>query len=500
MKRSLITYALLLIALVAGAQQRAFTVGQYNIRYDEPNDAKKGNGWKQRAQHIRNLIYYEWWDLVGLQEVLDNQLEELKAGLSEYDFIGVGREDGKKQGEYAPILYKKSRMRCLKSGTFWLSETPDKVGSVGWDAAFPRICTWAQFEDKSTKWKFWMFNLHMDHVGIKARSESAKLVIAKVKEMCGEEPYILTGDFNVDQHNEIYGILTAPRAFTDALNKTNRRIVTNGTTNGFNANRYSDSRIDHIFVSERFYVYKYGILPYAYWSETGNEKQPHQIRMVSDHFPVTTTLELPHLRSPEDWANYRRYADDNEKVKNAKVVFMGNSITEGWKYHYPEFFEKNKGYICRGIGGQVTAQMLARFRPDVLDHKPQKVVILAGTNDIAMNQGYVPLEHIFGNIVSMAELAMANGIKPYLCSILPGDRYSWSWEIDRERAISSIATINKWLREYAQKTKGVEYVDFFTPMADENSAMKKEYQQDPIHPNKAGYIVMEEIIQKALKK
>ena len=179
MKRSLITYALLLFALVAGAQ-RTFTVGQYNIRYDAQSDAKNGNGWKQRAQHIRNLIYYEWWDLVGLQEVLDHQLEELKAGLSEYEAIGVGRNDGKKKGEYAPILYKKSRMRCLQSGTFWLSETPDKVGSKGWDAALPRICTWAQFEDKNTKWKFWMFNLHMDHVGTKARSESAKLVSAKV--------------------------------------------------------------------------------------------------------------------------------------------------------------------------------------------------------------------------------------------------------------------------------------------------------------------------------
>ena len=114
MKRLLITYALFLVTLVAGAQ-RTFTVGQYNIRYDEPNDAKKGNGWEQRAQHIRNLIYYEWWDLVGLQEVLNNQLEELKAGLNEYEFIGVGRDDGKKKGEYAPILYKKSRMRCLKA-------------------------------------------------------------------------------------------------------------------------------------------------------------------------------------------------------------------------------------------------------------------------------------------------------------------------------------------------------------------------------------------------
>lgn len=500
MKRSLLTYALLLLAVMAGAQQRAFTVGQYNIRYDEPNDAKKGNGWETRAQHIRDIIYYEWWDLVGLQEVLDSQLETLKAGLSEYDFIGVAREDGKKAGEYAPILYKKNRMRCLKSGTFWLSETPDKVGSIGWDASAPRICTWAQFEDKQTKWKFWMFNLHMDHIGKQARSESAKLVIKKIKEMCGEEPYILTGDFNVDQHNEVYGILTAPGAFIDALSKTNRRFVTNGTTSGFDANRYSDSRIDHIFISDRFYVYKYGILTHAYWSDHGHHHK--HIHMPSDHYAVAATLELPHLRSTEDWANFRRYAKENiqDKDKDVKVVFMGNSITEGWKRHYPEFFEKNEGYICRGIGGQVTAQMLSRFRPDVINHHPEKVVILAGTNDIAMNQGFVALEHIYGNIISMAELALANGIKPYLCSILPGDRYSWSWEVGSDRVISSIATINKWLREYCEKTEGVEYVDYFSAMADENAALKREYQIDAIHPNKAGYLVMEKIIQEALKK
>ena len=500
MKRSFLTYALLLVAFMAGAQQNAFTVGQYNIRYDEPNDAKKGNGWEQRAQHIRDIIYYEWWDLVGLQEVLDNQLETLKAGLGEYDFIGVAREDGKKKGEYAPILYKKNRMRCLKSGTFWLSETPDKVGSIGWDASAPRICTWAQFEDKQTKWKFWMFNLHMDHIGKQARSESAKLVIKKIKEMCGEEPYILTGDFNVDQHNEVYGILTAPGAFTDALSKTNRRFVTNGTTSGFDANRYSDSRIDHIFISNRFYVYKYGILTHAYWSDHGHHHK--HIHMPSDHYAVAATLELPRLRAPEDWANFRRYAKENiqDKEKDVKVVFMGNSITEGWKRHYPEFFEKNEDYICRGISGQVTAQMLSRFRPDVINHHPEKVVILAGTNDIAMNQGFVALEHIFGNIVSMAELAMANGIKPYLCSILPGDKYSWSWEVDSDRVISSIATINKWLREYCEKTEGVEYVDYFSVMVDENKALKKEYQRDPIHPNRAGYLVMEKVIQEALKK
>ena len=499
MKRSFLTYALLLVAFAASAQSW-IKVGSYNVRYDEPNDAKKGNGWEQRLPHVRNIIYYEWWDLVGLQEVLDHQLKDLKAGLGEYDVIGVARDDGKTKGEYAPIFYKKSRMRCLNSGTFWLSETPDKVGSIGWDASMPRICTWGQFEDKQTKWKIWMFNLHMDHIGTEARRESAKLVIAKIKEMCGDQPYILTGDFNVDQHNEIYSILTAPGAFVDALSKTNRTICTNGTTNAFDVNKYSDSRIDHVFISERFSVYKYAILPYVYWDTTGREKhQHHHARMASDHYPVTTILELPRLRSPEDWANYGRYARDNQKVEKATVVFMGNSITDGWDNHRPEFFTENPGFVCRGIGGQVTAQMLARFRADVINLHPEKVVILAGTNDIAMNQGYVALEHIYENIISMAELAQANGIKPYIASILPGDRYSWSWELDRDRIVKSIKAVNDMLRAYCEKN-GLVYVDYFAAMTDGNDALKKEYQQDAIHPNRAGYLVMEKVVLEALAK
>lgn len=183
-------------------------------------------------------------------------------------------------------------MRCLESGTFWLSEEPDKAGSVGWDAAAPRICTWAKFEDKRTRWRYWMFNLHMDHIGRVARREGAKLLIAKVKEMCGEEPYLLTGDFNVDQHDEIYGMLTAPEAFADALAKARRRYVDNGTTNAFSVDRYSDSRIDHIFVSGRFSVHKYGVLPLAYWVATDRSDKPHEARMLSDHVDCARTGKL----------------------------------------------------------------------------------------------------------------------------------------------------------------------------------------------------------------
>ena len=224
----------------------------------------------------------------------------------------------------------------------------------------------------------------------------------------------------------------------------------------------------------------------------------YRARVISDHYPVVARVELPRLRAPQDWAQYYRYEDKNKEVtKKPKAVFMGDSITDNWYKFHPEFFTENN-YLGRGISGQVTAQMLARFRSDVINHKPGYVVILAGTNDIAMNQGYMSLDNIYENIVSMAELAKANKIKVVLCSILPADRYSWSWEISSERAINSIKELNERLEAYA-KANGHKYADYFSVMDDGNRAMKKEYQKDAVHPNKEGYLAMEEVIQKILK-
>ncbi len=509
MKRTSLFTLLLFFAIVAQAQ--SLLVGQYNIRFDKKLDREQGNGWDVRAPRIYSVINYEGWDIFGAQEVLHNQLNDLLANLDGYDYIGVGRDDGDKKGEYAPIFYKKSRLRCLNKGNFWLSETPDSVGSKGWDAALCRICTWGEFEDKSTKWRFWAFNLHMDHIGVVARSESAKLVLRKIEEMCGDAPYILTGDFNVDQNNEIYKILTGSKKLIDAYTAARHKMCETGSMNYFNPEYSTDSRIDHIFLSPHFKVQKYGLHPYNYWQpiESTPEKLEaiaqgvegvalHRLRALSDHYPIDALVELPRLRSPQDWAQYGRYDSANEKVEKAKVVFMGNSITQNWQRYRPEFFKENEGYLCRGIGGQVTAQMLARFRSDVINLHPKKVVILAGTNDIAMNQGYVSIEHIYENIISMAELAKYNGIKVVLCSVLPADRYGWSWEIDRERAINSIKTLNDKLRAYAKKNK-IPYADFYSAMVDENMALKKEYQEDAVHPNREGYLIMEQIIQKILK-
>lgn len=300
MKKILIVLVVLLISLDAFAQ--GMVVGSYNVRYDNQGDKNNGNGWEQRLPVIVDIIKFQEFHIWGAQEVLHNQLGDLLAGLPDYGYVGVGRDDGKTEGEYAPIFYHKDKIKQLKSGHFWLSENTD-YPNKGWDAVLPRICTWGQFQDKKTKKKFWFFNLHMDHVGVEARSESAKLVMTKIKEMCKNEPVILTGDFNVDQTSPSYDVLHDSGVFQDSFETAKTRFALNGTFNAFNPNLKTNSRIDHIFVSPSFKVKKYGVLTDSYRSPKQESRtlqagdfpkevsfEDYENRLPSDHFPVVVEL------------------------------------------------------------------------------------------------------------------------------------------------------------------------------------------------------------------
>ena len=202
-----------------------------------------------------------------------------------------------------------------------------------------------------------------------------------------------------------------------------------------------------------------------------------------------------------DWPNLKRYANDNKRVKKIKkngkrVIFMGNSITEGWDWHYPEYF-KEKGYINRGIGGQTTPQMLIRFKPDVIDLEPDIVVILAGTNDIAGNTGPSNVKMITDNIFSMAELARAHQIKVVLSSILPVFQYEWAKEIKDVPA--TIDSVNDELKKYVND-HGLVYLDYFSSMVDERKGLGGDYTSDGVHPNQDGYILMSSLAEKILSK
>ena len=172
----------------------------YNIRYNNPNDGV--NIWDNRKSTITEFISNEEADFVGMQEVLNSQLTDLMGSLIEYDYVGVGRDDGKNKGEYSPILFNKNKYKVLKSNTFWLSETPNKI-SVGWDASMERICTFGLFENRNSNKKIWVFNTHFDHVGVLAREKSIELIIDKINELNEINfPVLLTGDFNLEDQNK----------------------------------------------------------------------------------------------------------------------------------------------------------------------------------------------------------------------------------------------------------------------------------------------------------
>jgi lysophospholipase L1-like esterase len=202
----------------------------------------------------------------------------------------------------------------------------------------------------------------------------------------------------------------------------------------------------------------------------------------------------------QDWPGFGRYHDSNEVLKAAprsgdRVVFMGNSITDFWIKASPDFFEQHH-YIDRGISGQTSPQMLVRFRADVISLKPKAVVLLCGTNDIAGNTGPSTLEMIEDNIVSMAELARANGIRVVLCSVLPASAFPWKPEV---HPAEKIIALNQWIKKYAEEHEMI-YLDYYSSLVDDKGGMKPDYSKDGVHPNKAGYQVMEDLAEPVIEK
>jgi lysophospholipase L1-like esterase len=251
----------------------------------------------------------------------------------------------------------------------------------------------------------------------------------------------------------------------------------------------------HVIRKNRFpAMIMLGVLLYPYAAQTQDKRQS------STPGQTEARAKAQEERLKNDWANLARFRADNEKLGNPsvgekRIVFMGNSITEGWSRADPDFFAL-KPYVNRGISGQTTPQMLIRFRPDVIHLKPAVVAILAGINDIAGNTGPSSLEMIEDNLASMAELARANSVEVVLCSVLPANDFPWRPGL---QPAEKVVQLNAWIEDYAQK-QGYFYVDYFTPMADEKHALKAEYTYDGVHPNLAGYKIMEPLIEAAIAK
>ncbi len=284
---------------------RKIRVSSFNVRNDNSGDANAGNGWSNRLPVIKDMILFHDMDIIGTQECKSNQIIGLRDSLLRfnYQYIGRGRGQNPTDDEFSAIYYKSDKFTLLDAGDFWLSQTPEKP-SKGWDAALNRICSWGKFEDQSTGFQFFAFNLHHDHVGVKARKYSSELVLEKVRQIAGEAPVFLTGDFNVDQTSVGYEILTDPAAclFKDSYLLAPVVHDPTGTFNAFNINNITSQRIDHVFITDHFKVSRYGVLTDIYWTDpSGNPTNPGNFpaevqvqeatpRLPSDHYPILVEL------------------------------------------------------------------------------------------------------------------------------------------------------------------------------------------------------------------
>lgn len=223
-------------------------------------------------------------------------------------------------------------------------------------------------------------------------------------------------------------------------------------------------------------------------------------------FPLFLVVITATLFAQDDWAQHERYAAHNDTVmarnrmpeygynklaksRRVEAVLMGNSITDNWAKFHPEFFAENN-FVGRGISGQVTSQMLCRFQSDVIALRPKMVIIMAGTNDIAQNNGYISHEHILQNIQSMCELAKQNKIRPVLCSCLPAAAFKWRPEM---KPAEDIKRLNEMIQEYAKANK-ITYIDYHSALVDEHGGLPEKYAADGVHPNMDGYAIMEQIL------
>lgn len=279
-RKCILSLLLLFIATPAFSQNDStLNVMSFNIRYNNPADGE--HSWPNRKDRVASVIRFHQADLVGLQEVLRGQIDDLEELLPQYSWIGVGRDDGEDGGEFSPIFYKQDRFNVLDTGTFWLSETPEVIGSKSWDAAITRIANWVLMRDLQSDQEFLYLNTHFDHRGEEARTNSATLIIDRIESLAQGRPIIVSGDFNVPPSTAAYDTMTS--ALDDSyLKSSTPPHGPEGTFGGFEVgSTANDRRIDYIFVDSSINVWRYAAL-----SDQWNGNYP------SDHLPVLIELSF----------------------------------------------------------------------------------------------------------------------------------------------------------------------------------------------------------------
>lgn len=286
MKTRLFLLAIFLfpIFLSCSKQESEIRVISFNIRYDNPGDGI--NAWPNRIPLVKQYLEEESPDIIGFQEALHHQVQDLSEILPGYGWVGTGRDDGMEQGEYTPVFFKESMFELADQGQFWLSYTPEIPGSIGPGAVLPRIATWAKLIHKPSKNTVLVFNTHFSHISDEARRLGAEILAEKMKEIAGEAPLILTGDFNIEYGSETYQMVSQRFLSDNQLTNTFSENVEENTAawpktyNGF-SNANPGSFIDYIFVNKHFTIKEYSI-----------DRIKSEEEFISDHWPVASVLLL----------------------------------------------------------------------------------------------------------------------------------------------------------------------------------------------------------------
>lgn len=281
MKKLIIFVSLLFLAMAYGKaeEKEVLKIATFNLRMDTPSDGE--NAWPHRKDMVNDLIRFYGFDLFGTQEGFTHQLNDILR-LSDYRFIGVGRDDGKDAGEHCAIFYRSDRFKVLDQGDFWLSEHPEKPGR-GWDGTCcNRICTWGKFEDLKNHKQFYFFNVHYEYEGDVARRESSNLMISRIKSIVGNQPVFLTGDFNAFPTEEPIRILNDSGFLNDSYKITKEAPFGPVCTyHGYDSTVKTEERLDYIWVTDSIQIDKYGVLTNTLYGHT-----------PSDHFPVMVVAEF----------------------------------------------------------------------------------------------------------------------------------------------------------------------------------------------------------------
>ena len=474
----------------------------FNLRNGQKDDGM--NSWQYRCEACAAAVMDLRPDVVGFQENTLPQDTFLAAALSAYDHVAIGREAGNLVTETNALYYLRDRFELVRTSTFWLSESPN-VCSKGWDGKYPRVATYVLLRDRQTLEHYLVVNTHLDHKGATARTESMRLISDTINALCAQNPNmptVLMGDLNVEPLDPALIPVRQHMLSAQEVLKCEDK-----TFHSWGRAERGGKIIDFLFFKHTFPT-SFRVI-----------KEGYGVPFLSDHYPIIATFleandakavqkthqELAKLETrTSDWNSFDRYAAQNDSIRQlsstnkhyqTSVIFYGNSIAQNWFRQHPDFFTSH-GYLCRGIGGQTSSHLLARFREDVLDLKPKTVVLMVGANDLAQNNGIISEKHIMDNIASMCELAKMHKVKMVLCSVLPARRFRWNRMVGD--APERILSLNTAIKAYADANH-IQYIDYYSVMVDKDGGMKKGLHKDEVHPTNAGYDIMESVVLKVLK-